>query len=146
MSEEKKFICPKFPRSVFIMGTEWQIDILNYDEDPYFEDRNADGYCSNPEKRIVLCEASTFPGQEGENQVFLENLMKHILCHEIVHAFMYESGLGPSSLRPAGGWAKNEEMIDWFAYQGAKVYKAWESCGCLVEVKLDREYIDGKSK
>jgi len=30
-----------------------------------------------------------------------------------------------------GAWARNEEMIDWFALQGPKILKAWQEAGAL---------------
>jgi hypothetical protein len=29
------------------------------------------------------------------------------------------------------GWAKNEEMVDWFALQGPKIYAAWKEAGAI---------------
>jgi hypothetical protein len=51
--------------------------------------------------------------------------MRRVVRHEIVHAFLMESGLDESS-NPADAWATNEEMVDWFARQGPKIYKAWK--------------------
>ena len=49
-----------------------------------------------------------------------------MLRHEIVHAFLYESGLDVSS-----EWARNEEIVDWIALQTPKLQKAFEEAGCL---------------
>lgn len=46
--------------------------------------------------------------------------------HEIVHAFLYESGLAENS-----PWATNEEIVDWFALQGPKIYAAWKEVGAV---------------
>lgn len=52
-------------------------------------------------------------------------MLKEVLRHEIAHAFFYESGLWDSS-NGTTAWATNEEMIDWIAIQGLKLYTAWE--------------------
>ena len=46
--------------------------------------------------------------------------------HEIVHAFFFESGLGCES-----DYAQNEELVDWIARQGPKLYRAWAEAGAL---------------
>jgi hypothetical protein len=52
------------------------------------------------------------------------------LRHEIVHAFFFESGLAQSSNK-CEDWAMNEEMVDWIARQGLKIYAAWKAAECL---------------
>ena len=32
---------------------------------------------------------------------------------------------------PSGGWAKNEEMVDWFAIQSPKIFKLFEKEGLI---------------
>ena len=59
------------------------------------------------------------------------NLCIWILRHEIVHAFFNESGLMDSSLQYSGGWAKNEEMVDWIASQFNKIMECFKAAGCL---------------
>lgn len=55
---------------------------------------------------------------------------KNALRHEIIHAFFYESGLDTSSLRYEA-WARNEEMVDFFAIQFPKIIKAMKKAGAL---------------
>ena len=50
---------------------------------------------------------------------------------EVCFAFFNESGLASSSFGIEGPWAKNEEMVDWIALQGPKIYKVWEEAGAL---------------
>ena len=42
-----------------------------------------------------------------------------------------KSGLSANAVVPEGGWAKNEEMIDWLAIQAPKIYKVFKKAGCL---------------
>ena len=56
--------------------------------------------------------------------------MKQTLRHEIVHAFLGESGLSNNS-NSIDAWARNEEVVDWFAIQGPKIYKAWQEAGAV---------------
>ncbi len=51
-----------------------------------------------------------------------EAYRKRTLRYEIMHAFLNESGLSDSSNQYGGAWAKNEEMVDWFAIQSPKIF------------------------
>ena len=78
-----------------------------------------------------MCDPSTHPGYKDENNEYLTNTIKQVLRHEIIHAYLYESGLGENSNSPRIPWARNEEIVDWFARQGQKIYKTWTECNCL---------------
>lgn len=43
------------------------------------------------------------------------------LLHELIHAFLRESGLDCNS-----DWARNEEIIDWFAIQIPKINREFD--------------------
>lgn len=114
-----------------VLGTEYTIDIKKYDEDEAFARSSFDGYCDGLTKQIVCCDMSTYKGWENESTETIEAAQKETLRHEIVHAFFRESGLADSSLIVDGPWAKNEEMVDWFAMQGPKICKAWQEAGAI---------------
>lgn len=113
-----------------ILGTAYTITVKKYDEDEYFKRANCSGYCSGSMKEIVLCDMSTYPDWEYETQEVINIQNKEILRHEIVHAFFNESGLAQNS-NSIDAWARNEEMVDWFAIQGPKIYKAWQEARAL---------------
>ena len=69
----------------------------------------------------VLCLDKTIEKDLTDN---LSAFMRKVLRHEIIHAFLCESGLSECS-GEAEAWATNEEMVDWFARQGSKIYAAW---------------------
>lgn len=117
--------------TVNILGTEYTVTVKKYDEDEAFERRSIDGYCDGLTKNIVVCDMTTYKGWEHEPQETIEAAQKQTLRHEIVHAFFDESGLGDSSFRVDCAWSQNEEMVDWFALQGPKIYKAWQEAGAL---------------
>ncbi len=114
---------------VNVLGTQYAVLIKKYDEDKAFE--RLRGYCDGVLKTIVVCDPSTFPGYEGEPQEYLDACKKETLRHELVHAFLDESGLEACAVTVDGSWAKNEEMIDWIALQGPKLYKAWKEAGAI---------------
>lgn len=117
-------------KRVNILGTEYTIITKKYSEDTTFERYKAGGYCSGAEKSIVLCDMSTYPGWEDETDAARDEQIKEILRHEIVHAFLNESGLSSNS-NESDAWARNEEMVDWFAIQGPKILRAWQETEAL---------------
>lgn len=111
--------------TVDILGTFYKIIVKKYDEEEAFERRSIDGYCNGLTKEIVVCDMRTYRGWEHEDEKTVVNAQKQTVRHEIVHAFFNESGLCESSNEFTGAWARNEELVDWIALQGVKIYKAW---------------------
>ena len=110
-------------RTVNILGTEYQILVQNKKENPKLEDAN--GLCEHYSKKIILDDFE----DAKEDVLCVENLEefeKKVLRHEIIHAFLGESGLRASS-----EWAENEEMVDFFAIQFPKILKVFEKVGAL---------------
>lgn len=120
-----------FKPYVIVLGTTYTIKVKSYTEDKTFEDRSIDGYCDGYTHEIAVCDLATIPKWECEPKKTIRATMKQILQHEITHAFFYESELADSSVTVNGPWAKNEEMIDWLAFNGPKIYSAWRFAGAL---------------
>lgn len=112
--------------TINILGTDYSIVKKAYEDDPMFKKNNIIGYCDKIKKGIVLCDMMTAPGWEDEDAEIASLDEKNTLRHEIVHAFLSESGLSDSAISFQGAWSTNEEMIDWIAIQGPKIYKAWK--------------------
>ena len=51
---------------VNILGTEYKVLKHNYDEIKAFEKSDTNGYCDTVNKIIVICNMSTYPGDEDE--------------------------------------------------------------------------------
>lgn len=118
-------------RKINILGTEYQIETHKVSEDSYLEKNKLSGYCGEDEKLIVVADMSEekyFTGMDEKSQ---ETYRKRVLRHEIMHAFLNESGLSDSSNRFDGAWAKNEEMVDWFAIQSPKIFKVYSELELL---------------
>lgn len=117
--------------SVRILGTLYTIAVKKYDEDEAFDRRSIGGYCDSLLKQIVICDMTTYKGWKYEPKETCEIAQKEALRHEIVHAFLTESGLDANAFSVDCPWAKNEEMVDWIALQGPKIYAAWKEAGAL---------------
>lgn len=117
-------------RKVNILGTEYTIEMVKpgSKDEEYVSDRRLDGFCDYIRKKIIVADISESYRYEFEYE--LDLLLARILRHEIVHAFLSESGL----MECAGSvncWARNEEIVDFFATQGPKIFKAFEELGIM---------------
>ena len=117
--------------TVNVLGQDYEIVVKKYDEDEAFERNQICGYQDGFLKQIVICDLSTYKGWEHEPKECIEIAQKQTLRHEIIHAFFYESGLSDSSNPTVCGWAKNEEMVDWFALKRKKIYRAWKEAEAI---------------
>lgn len=117
--------------TLYVLGTSYQVRRINYDEQSIFKEQSIDGYCDDIKKVICICNLKTHPGYENETEEYCLKIEKQVLRHEIIHAFLSESGLQYSSLQLDGAWAKNEEMVDWIALQFPKILKAIQTVEAL---------------
>ncbi len=118
------------PKKINVLGTEYTVIVKKYDEEESFARRHIDGFCDGYTKEIVVCDMSTYAGWEHETADTLLPYQKNSLRHEIVHAFLFESGLAQNS-GDTDAWAMNEEMVDWIARQGLKIYAAWQEADAI---------------
>lgn len=113
-----------FGKSVKILGTKYEILFSTEEQDERL--KTCDGYADWTAKRIVV---DDFKPDES-TWLKLNEYKKKVLRHEIVHAFLFESGLHESSAE-TNAWAKNEEMVDWIARQHKKLHKAFKKARSL---------------
>lgn len=118
-------------KTVNILGTEYTIEKKAYKDEPAFEKRSIDGYCDSYTNKIVYCDLDTFEKWDDEPEETKRICEKEILRHEITHAFLDQSGLKESSNGVQNAWARNEEMVDWFALQSPKIFKVFQELDIL---------------
>jgi len=106
-----------------ILGTDYKIEKHKVSEDSLLEKNNWVGYCGEYDKLIVVADTKEKDIFKFETAKERHEYDKEILRHEIVHAFLNESGLSNNTYRAREGWAKNEEMVDWIAIQFPKILK-----------------------
>lgn len=114
-----------------ILGTEYRIEIHKVSEDSYMKEKGLAGYCEEENKLIVVADMSEEKYFVGMDEKAQEIYRKKTLRHEIMHAFLSESGLSDNSNRFDGAWAKNEEMVDWLAIQAPKIYKTFRKLNII---------------
>lgn len=88
------------------------------------------GFCDPYKKEILILDFWKHPEWKMEETEKLATMKREVMRHEIVHAFLNESGLKECAAGMDGSWAQNEEMVDWLAIQGPKICAAWKEAGC----------------
>lgn len=103
---------------VNILGTEYQILLKE------LKDADVDGYTDNTDCSIVI-------RSDNYNKVGnFARLQKKQLRHEIIHAFMSESGL-QCNWQHLEQFGHDETTVDWFAIQSPKIFKAFQELDLL---------------
>lgn len=93
-------------QKIKILGTEYELRFTNRRNEPILKE--ADGECRWFEKVIVV-----------DNELKYKEHLEHVIKHEIVHAFLHESGLKP--------YASDELIVDWIAWHIDKIKQVIDS-------------------
>lgn len=112
---------------VNILGTKYEIIKQSAKDNEILDDCN--GYCDWTTSKIYIRDYTV-----DTDVVEYKDVTNHInktIRHEIVHAFLCESGLWSNSIQPKCGWAMNEEMVDWIAMQFPKMLKVFQEAECI---------------
>ena len=117
----------KFADKVSVLGQDYSIFYVEKEKsnDPKFS--GSDGYTEIETKEIFI-EKELFDDSEKDSLTVkdLPRLGRRVIRHEIIHAFMEESGLNEGN-----GWVHNEECVDWIAKQFPKMLKAFREVGVV---------------
>lgn len=114
------------PNTIMVLGVEWKVIFRKGKEDAYL--KSIGGYCDNTIKTIVIRKQHEVAKVHECSD--LRDYERKCLRHELVHAFLYESGLAHNS-KSADAWAMNEEMVDWLDMQAPKLFEAYKTLGLL---------------
>ena len=107
-----------FVSTVFILGTSYKIIRKE------FGDKDCDGECDYTSHEITL-------RTDNINDVGdFDAMMKKQLRHEIIHAFMAESGL-QANFEHYRQFGHDETTVDWFAIQFPKMLEVFKQVGAL---------------
>lgn len=124
--------------TIDILGTKYKLYRFPK-SDERFQHQGVAGRCDSWLKEISICSSTSMYGRDNKfkssNWFYAHDLQ--VLKHEIVHAFLNESGL-QNNCCGATCWTRNEEMIDWFAIQGSKIVNAFSAAEMWL---LDEIYI-----
>lgn len=116
---------------VSILGSIYTIQVIdNVDKYPMLIDSL--GYVDFSIRTIYI----KYPKPDAKNMSNLKEVLHTVIRHEIIHALLHESGLDSCSNLYEAGWATNEEMVDFFAIQLPKIWRACVESG-IVEKEIN---------
>lgn len=111
--------------TVDVLGTPYSVYTdAPMEEDPLLE--GCDGYCDWTVRRIVILEKT-----KDEEHADFEMRKRVSLRHEIIHAFLYESGIDENSTWDIEGQAHPEQMVQWIARQFPKLQEAFRKVNAI---------------
>lgn len=110
-------------KTVNILGTVWTVETKDREADENLKD--CDGYCDKTTCLIVAVNKDN-----DCNLADFDTYQKKCIRHEIVHAFLFESGIAENFEHP-NQYGQEETMVDWIAIQGPKIYNAWKEVDAL---------------
>ena len=105
-------------KRILILGTLYKIKYKN------LNDADCDGYCDYTARTIII------RNDNYNNVGDFQRLQNKQLRHEIIHAFLAESGL-QCNFEHSTTWGHEETMVDWIAIQFPKLLEAYKELNIL---------------
>ena len=105
-------------KNVTILGVPYEVVFTTEKEDRCLVDKS--GYCDYTNKKISI--ETQYDNVEVED---MDVVIRQTLRHEIIHGFLFESGLHLES------WGTNEEIVDWIALQFPKMLEVFEKAEAI---------------
>lgn len=106
-----------------VLGTEYTLTVCSENKDLRLN--GFDGLTDETTKELLV-ESYEKNRDDPNCKKNLQVQINKVKRHEIIHAFLFESGLAENS-----EWAQNEEMIDFFAIQFPKLLEAFKAADAL---------------
>lgn len=105
-------------KRILILGTLYKIKYKN------LNDADCDVYCDYTARTIII------RNDNYNNVGDFQRLQNKQLRHEIIHAFLAESGL-QCNFEHSTTWGHEETMVDWIAIQFPKLLEAYKELNIL---------------
>lgn len=106
-----------------ILGEKWTLKAVKESEDSNL--KNKDGYADKTTRTIGVLGEPT----EGSDLGDFAQYVKKVKRHEIIHAYLFESGLHENFVHPEFG--HDETFVDWVAVQFPKMIKTFKEADAL---------------
>lgn len=110
-------------KTINVLGSEYNVHERTPADDPALND--CDGYCDKTSHKIVVIAAPS----DNSDIDFFEVYKKKVIRHEIIHAFLFESGPGENWEHK--GFGHEETVVDWIAIQFPKILAAFVEADAL---------------
>ena len=111
----------RYEGMISVLGEDYLIKVRDPDRDPRLGETN-DGYCDSTTGLIVISDGvreAKHPEAVGDFDRYREKVLRH----EIVHAFIAESGNQDAE------W-HTEDMVNWLAYMAPRLHAAFTAANC----------------
>lgn len=105
-----------------ILGVEYEI-IKKATKGKYKIIGDNDGLCDFTTKKILIADMPV----TDETMQNMDEWEKKVIRHEVIHAFLFESGLDVCSKHGS----RNEELVDWLAIQSPKIFEIFKALNTL---------------
>ena len=107
--------------TITVLGAEYSISIKSPSEDSLLKD--CDGYTDKTTRKIVIA------ARPNDNELEdFRSYQQKVLRHEIIHAFLFESGLHECWEHGSG---HDETYVDWIAVQFPKMLAAFKTADAI---------------
>lgn len=126
-TSQNEFLVYNDTMKIDILGTEYKV--VQGSQTTFPELTDSDGYTDTSTKTIVVDDMKSKMNEIGMKKN-LEEHKKTVIRHEVIHAFLFESGLAENS-NTSDAWAVNEEMVDWLAIQAPKIFSTFNKMNIL---------------
>lgn len=110
-------------KKISILGVNYILTVTNKADDSRLE--TCDGLCDETVKELLVDNYIDDVDDPTSKKNLAVQIQKN-KRHEIIHAFLFESGLAENS-----SWAQNEEMVDFFAIQFPKLLETFKAADAL---------------
>ena len=106
---------------VNILGTDYVLHICQSSKDKRFEELACDGFCDQSTQELFV--TNYIDSKEPISVKDPAYCIRGAIRHEMVHAFLYESGLGSDWEHKQYG--QEETTVDWIARQFPNMYETY---------------------
>ena len=113
-----------------ILGTEYRIEIHKWSEDKELSQNSWAGYCCSNFPLIVIADLDDEEHFWFSNEEEKDAYFKGCLRHEIIHAFLNESGL-KDNFEHVNRMGHEETMVDSMEVQIPKIAAVYKELGIL---------------
>lgn len=104
--------------NISVLGTDYTIRCVRAEDMPQWFFENNKGYCDHTTKTITVEDLIARKDDYKDVLSDLEMVINQAVRHELIHAFLRESGLGEES-------EVTEIIVDWFALQAPKLFQVF---------------------
>lgn len=116
--------------NIRILGTPWRVCVAPMEADKRLDD--CDGFTDKTSK-LIMVEDCRQNSNLDDPMVYIRKVIRH----EIIHAFLIESGLDECMMHCKYG--QEEQAVDWFAHQFYKIRDAIDMVNEMLTEAIDHE-------